>query len=157
MEEHPYVVLDGLRRIISSDKLLLNKSRAQPMVITHDHEIVQVNRFRVSEILLGWMMKRTDGSCMLGKLTSNNPTTIKYQLWLGGERGYTSGITARKEKLLFKTPDKKTGKEDAVDSDSSDSSDSKLSDPSERQRCFKFWIETRSTRRYRKFDFKSEH
>ncbi|MCJ1465953.1 hypothetical protein MMC07_004572 [Pseudocyphellaria aurata] len=118
MNVHPNMLLDGLRRMTASLEHLVESSRAHPMIITHDQESVQVNRIQVNEGVMGWMMKRTDGSCMLGKLTGHSRTTLKYQLWLGGERGFTSGITAQK------CPDKTSGKQAAVDSDSFDSFDS---------------------------------
>lgn len=136
-KEHPGSILDGVKKLYwRNARQQLRKRLFQPIFITYNQETVQINRFQIDKRFYGWILKRIDGSCMFVKLRTCNSQMIRYQVWLGGDLGFTSEIIARKQKSLLPEGDLDMTTTNQDDTDSSDS-DGKLFDNPKSPGCFR--------------------
>lgn len=139
-KEHPGSTLEGVRKLSGGDtRQQLDQSRAQPILVACSRETFQLNRFQINERLYGWILKRIDGSCMFVKVRVINGKTIMYQIWLGGDDGFTSDISGHRKKPLLGRIHSQNIDETTTEQDDTDSSnsDGKLFQISKRLRCFR--------------------
>lgn len=117
-KEHPETILDGLTPLMLWQ---IKMSLAEPVVITYKQETFQLNRFQIDERLMGWVLKRIDGSCLLIKIKIALRDLFVFHIWLGGDRGFTSEITADKKMDLLPITDREDPTTNEATADFSDS------------------------------------